>query len=54
MIPGSGALFGAPSDLVSLSNEKVEIREQAVFGEASYDIFPSSPPPRACASPTTG
>ena len=39
-VPGSGALFGAPSDIVSLSNEQVEIREEALFGEVSYDILP--------------
>jgi outer membrane receptor protein involved in Fe transport len=37
-IPGSGALLGAPSDIISISNEKVEIREEAVFGEISYDF----------------
>jgi iron complex outermembrane receptor protein len=40
VIPGSGALIGAPSDLVSLSNEKVQIREEAVFGEVSYELLP--------------
>ncbi|HEY3888220.1 MAG TPA: TonB-dependent receptor [Caulobacteraceae bacterium] len=39
-VPGSGALFGAPSDIVSLSNEQVEVREEALFGEVSYDILP--------------
>jgi outer membrane receptor protein involved in Fe transport len=40
-VPGSGALFGAPSDIISISDEKVEIREEAVFGEVSYDILPN-------------
>ncbi len=37
---GQAPLIGAPTDLVSLSNEKVQIREEALFGEASYDILP--------------
>jgi outer membrane receptor protein involved in Fe transport len=39
-VPGSGAFFGVPSDIVSLSNDHMHIREEALFGEASYDILP--------------
>lgn len=39
-VPGSGALLGSPSDIVSLSDNREHIREQALFGEVSYDILP--------------
>ena len=39
-VPGSGALIGAASDLVSISDETIKIREEALFGELSYDILP--------------
>ena len=39
-VPGSGAFFGVASDIVSLSNDRVGIREEALFGEMSYNIFP--------------
>lgn len=38
-IPGSGVLFHASSDIVSLSDNNVHTREEALFGEASYDIL---------------
>ena len=38
-IPGSGALFHVGSDIVSLSDNSVHTREEAIFGEASYDIL---------------
>lgn len=39
-VPGSGALISAPSDIISLSDETVRIREEALFGEVSYEILP--------------
>jgi len=39
-VPGSGALLHVSSDIVSLSNDIEEVREEAVFGEVSYDILP--------------
>jgi outer membrane receptor protein involved in Fe transport len=41
LIPGSGALFGAPSDVVSFADTRTRIREQALFGEVSFDLQPS-------------
>jgi len=38
-VPGSGAFFGVASDIVSYSDEHVSIREEALFGEVSYDIL---------------
>jgi len=40
VVPGSGALFGVGSDVVSLSTDDDKVQEEALFGEVSYDILP--------------
>lgn len=41
IVPESHLLFGGTSDDVSISNSKTRTREEAVFGEVSYDILPN-------------
>jgi len=40
VVPGSGALFGSSSDVVSYAVSHYRIREAAAFGEISYDVLP--------------
>ena len=40
-IPGSHLLLGGTSDAVSIANTSTDIREEAVYGEVSYDILPN-------------
>ncbi|QUD89561.1 TonB-dependent receptor [Phenylobacterium montanum] len=40
VVPGSGALVGSNSDVVSYSKGLSRVREAALYGEASYDILP--------------
>jgi outer membrane receptor protein involved in Fe transport len=39
-IPGSHLIFGGTSDAVSITDSHVGVREEAVFGEMSYEIVP--------------
>jgi outer membrane receptor protein involved in Fe transport len=39
-IPGSHLLFGGMSDAASITDSHVGVREDAIFGEASYEIVP--------------
>ena len=39
-VPGSHLLLGGTSDAVSTANTSTDIREEAVYGELSYDILP--------------
>ncbi len=39
-IPGSHLLLGGTSDAVSIANTSTDIREEAVYGELSYDLLP--------------
>ncbi|MBX7482939.1 TonB-dependent receptor [Qipengyuania qiaonensis] len=37
--PGSGAIFGVPSDRLYLGDTKASLKQYALFGEASYRLF---------------
>jgi outer membrane receptor protein involved in Fe transport len=39
-VPGSHTILGGTSDIVSLADSRSQIREEAVYGEVSYDILP--------------